>query len=97
MNPAMNNPLMLVIYAAAIFSVVTLAGLAALRLKNVALRALAFLALCYVLFKGTLWLSKQWSIDPVEVGYAWGLALALVVIIEATIRIRRRKRVSAAP
>jgi hypothetical protein len=90
-----NNPLLLVIYAAAIFSVVTLGGLAALRgLKNAALRAVLFVALCYVLFKGTFWLSRQWSLDPVELGYAWALALLVLVIVGATITVRRRKQVT---
>lgn len=81
-----------IILAAVIFSVVSIGGLAALRgLKILALRAILLLALCYVAFTGSLWLAIQWDLDPVELGYAWAMALLLVVGVEVT-RIWRKKR-----
>lgn len=82
----------LLILAAVIFSVVAVGGLAALRgLSNLALRAIVFLALCYVALTGSIWLSIPWDLDPVELGYAWAVALLVVVIVEAIIRTRRHK------
>lgn len=88
----MNSPL-LVVYATAIFSVVTVGGLAALRgLRNVALRAVTFLALCYAALRVTFWLSDRWSLDPVEIGIAWAVALVILIGVEAAIRIRLNKQ-----
>ena len=60
--------LLLVIFAVAIFSTVTIAGLAALRAlrTNLVLRAILFLSLCYFVLPGSLRLAMQWDLDPVE-------------------------------
>jgi hypothetical protein len=89
----MNNPLLVVIYAAVIFSVAAVSGLIVLRgVRTTTARIVLFLTLCAGLFKGTFWLSRQWGLDAVEVGVAWALALVLVVVVEATMRVRRIKR-----
>jgi hypothetical protein len=81
-----------IIYAAAIFSVVTVGGLEVLRrLPNAVLRAVLFVVLCYVLLRGTFWLAGRWSLNPVELGYAWAVALLLAVAVEI-VRVRRGKR-----
>lgn len=91
----MNSPL-LVFYATAIFSVITLGGLVALRgLRNVLLRALVFLALCYAALRVTFWLSGRWSLNPVELGIAWAVAFVVVGVVEAAIRVRRSRRMPA--
>lgn len=82
-----------VIYAAAIFSVVTVVGLAVLRpVTNLALRSVLFVALVYGALRGTFWLSRQWDLDPVNIGAAWAVALLVVAIVEATRRARRIKQ-----
>ncbi len=91
------NPFLLIIYAAAIFSIGTVGGLMALRrLEKAALRAVFFLALCYAVLSVTFWLAARWSLDPVAVGSAWAVALAVVIAVEAVIRIRRKRDESRA-
>lgn len=89
----MNSPFLLIIYASAIFSIGTVSGLVVLRgLKNVALRTVVFVALCYAVLRVTFWLSRLWDLDPVELGSAWAVALVVVIAVEAAIRFRRSKR-----
>ena len=71
--------------AAGIFSLVAVGGLAALRgVKSVLARGVLFVALCAGLLQGSLWLSRQWVLNAVELGIAWTVALVLVVVVEAT-------------
>ncbi|MFL5640066.1 MAG: hypothetical protein ACJ78M_11885 [Gemmatimonadaceae bacterium] len=81
-----------IVYAAALFSVVTFGGLAALRaITNVAARAIFFLVLCCALVKGTFWLSGRWSLNTVEIGVAWGAALLVIVGLEVMRAWRKRR------
>ena len=82
-------------YSATIFLTLTLGGLVALRRQpNVAVRAVIFLLLCFACFKVTFWLAARWGLDPVDLGIAWGVALLVVAVVEATNRVRRAKRVT---
>ena len=86
--------LLLVIFAVAIFSALTIGGLAALRALRTKLvfRAFLFLVLCYAAFLGSLRLAQQWDLDPVEVGYAWAVALLVIAGVE-WLTYWRRKRI----
>jgi hypothetical protein len=87
---------LLIILAAVIFSAGLVGGTYALRrLTNVALRGVVFLPLFFLGFSGSLRLGRNWDLNPVELGAAWAVALVVVVIVEATIRVRRRKQVAA--
>lgn len=86
--------LLLVVFAVAIFSVLTIGGLVALRAlrTKLVLRAILFLVLCYAAFLGSLRLAQQWELNPVELGYAWGVAVLMVAGVE-WLTFWRRKRI----
>jgi hypothetical protein len=84
--------LLFIMYAAAIFSVATWGGLLALRRMVIPVqRAVFFVILCVILARGTFWLSGRWSLDPVDLGIAWAIALLLVGGVEV-IRVRLIKQ-----
>jgi hypothetical protein len=86
--------LLLVLFAVAFFSALTIGGLAALRAlrTKLVLRAILFLALCYAAFLGSMRLALQWDLNAVELGYAWAVALLVIAGVE-WLTYWRRKRI----
>jgi hypothetical protein len=86
--------LLLVVFAIAIFSAVTIGALVALRALRTKLlpRAILFLALCYFVFSGSLRLAVLWDLNPVELAYAWAVAVLIVAGVE-WLTFWRRKRI----
>ena len=76
--------LLLVLFAVAIFSALAIGGLVALRAlrTKLVLRAILFLVLCYAAFLGSMRLGLQWDLHPVELGYAWAVALLVTAGVE---------------
>lgn len=79
-------------YSVIIFLALALGGLAIVRTqRNVTLRAILFVLLCFTCVKGSFWLALRWGLDAVELGVAWGAVLLIVAVVEA-IRFQRSKR-----
>ena len=82
-------------YASAIFFALVLYGLLVLRglprAVSMTPRLMGFVLLCAVCVKVTFSLAKRWSLDPVQLGVAWAVALLLIVAIEGLRVLRKRQ------
>jgi hypothetical protein len=80
-----------IVYTAVILSALTVGGLASLRsIRNVVVRAITFVLLCFVVMRVSFGLSYRWNLDAVQAGAAWGVVLLTVVIVEVIRRTKKR-------
>lgn len=79
-----------ILYTALIFLAVALGGLSVLRRqRSRRARVIVFLVFCAVCIYLTLFVTKRWQLLMGEAAIAWVVALLILAIISATVRVLR--------